>query len=140
MYFEGDELAVDTLVYSDAELTIAYADGEYTLADGRAVTVAAGIVTVLTDAAAEDAVTPPATNEASDLATENAQLKQQLADMQAANKLTERKLTAAQNKLAKVPGSTGNPTPPGAVQNMLAKPGAPKNTGGLMVSLTPPNA
>jgi ATP-dependent protease ClpP protease subunit len=134
MYFEGDELAVDTPVYSDAELTVAYPDGDYTLADNRTLTVASGIVTVLADAAVEDTATPPVTNAAS-LEAANARI----AELEQQLNVSNRKVTGLQNKLAKVPGSAGNPTPPGAAQNLTGKTGTPKNTGGLMVSLTQPS-
>jgi ATP-dependent protease ClpP protease subunit len=135
MYFEGDDVIVGTAVYSDADLTVAYPDGDYTLADNRTVTVAAGLVTVLADAAAEDVATPPATN-AADLEAANARI----AELEAANGVLNRKVTGLTNKLSKVPGSTGNPTPPGAVQNQLARPGtAPKNNEGSMFSLAPPS-
>ncbi len=135
MWFDGADLAVDMAVYTDEAMTTAYTDGDYTLADGRATTVAAGLITVLTDAAAEDTA-------ATDLATENAALKQQLADALTAQNLAERRATAAANRLRQqVPGSTGNPTPPGAAQNMGTKPGAagPKNAGN-MFSFTPPTS
>jgi ATP-dependent protease ClpP protease subunit len=140
-YADGTTLGVDSAVYSDAEMTLAYPDGEYTLADGRAATVAAGLITVLADAATEDEAAAPATNTAPDLAAENAVLKQQLAAALAAQNLAQRQATAATNKLRQtVPGSAGNPTKPGDAQNMASiKPGTPKNTGGNMFSLTPPS-
>jgi ATP-dependent protease ClpP protease subunit len=145
MYFEGDTLAVDTPVYSDAELTVAYADGDYSLADGRDVTVAAGIVTSLTDAAADDSAAgnvPPENNAAPAASTAELEAATaRIAELENQLNVANRKVTGLSNKLAKVvPGSAGNPTPPGAAQNMLAKTGSPKNTGGLMVSLTQPSS
>ena len=49
LYYEG-ELAAETAVYTDADLTVVAAEGDYTLADGRVVTVAAGKVTTVTSA------------------------------------------------------------------------------------------
>lgn len=123
MYFDGTDLAQGTAVYSDDAMTIAYADGDYTLGDGRAASVASGVISSLADAAAED----NAPENSADVAAENAALKEQLAAAQAENALNLRKLTAAQNKLNKVPGSAGNPTPPGAAQNLTKKPGAANN-------------
>lgn len=137
-YADNTTLGVDTAVYSDEAMTLAYPDGDYTLTDGRTATVAAGLITVLADAATEDNAGEGTT----DLVAENAALKQQLEAALAAQNIAERKATAATNKLRQtVPGSAGNPTPPGSAQNMATtKPvAAPINSGGLMVSLTQPS-
>lgn len=143
MHFEGDTLAVDTAVYSDAELTVAYADGDYTLADGRAATVAAGIVTSLTDAAADDSAANIAPENNAAPAANTAELEvatARIAELENQLSVANRKVTGLSNKLKTVvPGSAGNPTPPGAAQNQLARTGtAPKNEGS-MFSLTPPS-
>ena len=48
LYYNGD-LAVETAVYTDAEMKVAAAAGSYTLADGTVLTVAEGKVTVITE-------------------------------------------------------------------------------------------
>lgn len=114
IYSDG-ELTAGSAVYSDEPMTIAYPDGEYTLADGRSATVLAGSVDEMEDA--DTAAT-------ADLQAENDALKAEVEALKTTNALTERKLTAATNKLkAAVPGSGGNPTPPGAAQNVAPKAG-----------------
>lgn len=49
IYFAGD-LAVDTAVFTDEAMETPVADGDHKLEDGRTITVAAGIVTVITPA------------------------------------------------------------------------------------------
>lgn len=79
MYFEGT-LAEKTLVFSDAEMTTAFADGTYEMEDGSTVTIAAGAVTVV---AAKAVVTPVAKTEA-ELKAENEALAKELAELKAA--------------------------------------------------------
>jgi ATP-dependent protease ClpP protease subunit len=138
-YADNTTLGVDSPVYSDEAMTLAYPDGDYTLADGRTATVAGGLITVLADAATEDNA---GTKGATDLVAENAALKQQLDAALAAQNIAERKATAATNKLRQtVPGSAGSPTKPGDAQNMATtKPGAAtQKAAGNMFSLTPPS-
>ncbi|MGI4871481.1 MAG: Clp protease ClpP [Janthinobacterium lividum] len=115
MYCDG-ELAQGSAVYSDEALTTAYTDGDYALADGRDVSVVAGVVESLSDGEADDSA---------ELVATNAALVAQVAELQAANTLANRKVTGLTNKLAKtVPGSAGNPTPPGSAQNIGGNRGA----------------
>jgi ATP-dependent Clp protease protease subunit len=124
MYHAEAELATGVAVYSDDALTVAYPDGTYTLGDGREAVITGGAVESLADAPAADAAPEaPAANavDADALAAANARI----AELEATNALTTRKLTAAQNKLrSAVPGSAGDPTPPGAAQNLINKAGA----------------
>lgn len=116
MYCDG-EIAQGTAVYSDEALTTAYPDGTYNLADGREATVAAGVVETLTDAAADDTAT-----NAAELAAANTALADEVAQLKADNALKARQITGLTNKLkAQVPGSSGNPTPPGTAQNIGGK-------------------
>ncbi len=128
MYCDG-ELAQGSDVYSDEAMTTAYADGDYSLADGRDVTVAGGSITTLTDAEADDSAT--------DLAAQNAALVAENAALKAENALKERKVVGLQNKLkAQVPGSAGAPTKPGEAQNITQKPGAKNSGTGLPIRTT----
>ena len=52
IYHDG-ELAVDTAVFTDAEMTTPVGDGEVTLVDGRVITVAGGIVTAIVESDSE---------------------------------------------------------------------------------------
>jgi len=114
MYFDG-ALAVDTAVYSDEAMTIAYPDGAYT-ADGQSVTVAAGIATSVT--AAADAATEPAATNSAELEAANATI----ADLQSKLATANQTVTGLTNRLNKVvPGSAGNPTPPGAANPITNK-------------------
>ena len=109
-------LDVADAVYSDEAMTTAYPDGDYTLTDGRSVTILAGTVSEIE---ASDASDVAATNAAVGVLTA------EVAELKAANALLNRKLTAATNKIkAQVPGSAGAPTKPGQVQNVATKPGA----------------
>ena len=112
-------LDVADMVYSDEAMTTAYPDGEYTLTDGRTATITAGAVEELdqadTTAQAEAAATNAAELEA--LRAENAVLK-------AENAAAALKVTGLTNRLKSVPGSAGNPTKPGAAQQVAPKPGA----------------
>lgn len=56
--FTDGELAVDSAVFNDQELTVATANGIYGTEDGRDVTIAAGIVTEITDTVAAEAAAP----------------------------------------------------------------------------------
>lgn len=82
IHFDG-ELAEGTAVFTDAELTTAVADGDHELSDGRTITVAEGVVTVIAEATDEAAAA---------IAEKDAQIQS----------LTE-KLEAAQAVAAKVP-------------------------------------
>lgn len=55
IYHEG-ELAEGAAVFSDAEMTMALADGEYVLSDSRIMTVAGGMVTTIAEAEPANAV------------------------------------------------------------------------------------
>lgn len=48
IYFEDAEIAVDTAVFSDEAMTTPCADGDYAYNDGDTITVAGGVVTVIT--------------------------------------------------------------------------------------------
>ena len=122
LYADGTELAVDAAVFTDEALSIAAADGNYTLEDGREITVLAGLVSEMeaTDSAAAEA----AANAAA-LDVTNAALVAEVATLKAENALQARKVTGLTNKLNKVvPGSTGNPTPAGT-QTITNKAAAP---------------
>lgn len=117
IYFAEAELAEGAAVYSDEALTVAYADGTYALSDGREVTVAAGLVETLKDAASTDEATNTAELEAT-----NAALLEEIATLKATNALQARTVTGLTNKLATiVPGSTGAPTKTGDAQNITDK-------------------
>lgn len=107
LYADGTELAVDAAVFTDEALSIAAADGNYTLEDGREITVLAGAVSEMeaTDVAEAPAPTNTAATDA--LTAEVAELKNQLAT--ATNQVRSLKAKVAKT----VPGSTGNPTPAG---------------------------
>lgn len=124
MYYDGS-LQADTAVYSDADMTVAYADGTYTTTDGQTVTVVAGIATSVAPAATENSAPEPAAANSADLEAANAKIAELQGQLQTANQT----VTGLKNKLkAAVPGSTGNPTPAGAAQNAIRTPGlAPKN-------------
>ena len=114
LYCDGADLAVDTAVFTDEALSIAAADGNYTLEDGREVTVLGGTVSEMeATETAEAAATNTATTDA--LNAEVAELKSQLAT--ATNQVKSLKAKVAKA----VPGSTGNPTLPGAAQNIANK-------------------
>ncbi len=119
LYTEG-ELAVGAMVYTDEALTVSAPDGPHALADGRSIAVTGGAVESITEAAAAAAVEAPAATNAADeaLVAENTRLSEALAA--ATNTI---KNLQAKNKT--VPGSTGNPTPPGAAQNIADKAPAP---------------
>ena len=122
LYADGTELAVDAAVFTDEALSIAAADGNYTLEDGREITVLAGSVSEMeaTDAADAAATALAATNAAATdaLTAEVAELKNQLAT--ATNQVKSLKAKVAKT----VPGSAGNPTPAGT-QNITNKAAAP---------------
>lgn len=122
LYADGAELAVDAAVFTDEALSIAAADGNYTLEDGREITVLAGTVSEMeaTDAADAAATALAATNAAATdaLTAEVAELKNQLAT--ATNQVKSLKAKVAKT----VPGSAGNPTPAGT-QNITNKAAAP---------------
>ena len=124
LYADAAELAVDAAVFTDEALSIAAADGNYTLEDGRQITVLAGSVAEMeaTDAAAEEAAALAATNTATTeaLTAELAELKTQLAT--ATNQVKSLKAKVAKT----VPGSAGNPTPAGTqtITNKVAAPTA----------------
>ena len=124
LYADAAELAVDAAVFTDEALSIAAADGNYTLEDGRQITVLAGSVAEMeaTDAAAEEAAALAATNTATTeaLTAELAELKTQL--VTATNQVKSLKAKVAKT----VPGSAGNPTPAGTqtITNKVAAPTA----------------
>lgn len=75
IYFEG-ELSEGTMVFTDAEMTLSAADGEYTLKDGRVLTVEAGAVKAIAAAAPENsAELEAAQNRVKELETELEALK-----------------------------------------------------------------
>ena len=123
LYADGTELAVDAAVFTDEALSIAAADGNYTLEDGREITVLAGAVSEMeaTDAADAAATALAATNAAAAtdaLTAEVTDLKNQLAT--ATNQVKSLKAKVAKT----VPGSAGNPTPAGT-QTITNKAAAP---------------
>lgn len=76
LYYDGD-LAVNTAVFTDEAMSTPAADGNYTLEDGRTVTVAGGKVTEIKEAtAAEDtaALTAENTQLKADLATKDTEI------------------------------------------------------------------
>ncbi|MDF3076128.1 MAG: Clp protease ClpP [Sphingobacteriaceae bacterium] len=81
LYYTGD-LAEGTAVFNDEAMTEPAADGDHVLADGRTVTVAAGLVTAIAEAVIEDENTD---NEA--LNARIAELESQLAEKE--NQLNE---------------------------------------------------
>ena len=124
LYADGSDLAVDAAVFTDEALSIAAADGNYTLEDGREITILGGTVSEMeaTDAAEVAAAALAATNlaAAEALTAEVADLKTQLAT--ATNQVKSLKAKVAKA----VPGSSGNPTPAGTqtITNKVAAPTA----------------
>ena len=92
------------MVYTDEAMTTAAADGDYSLEDGRTISVAAGAITAIMEKEAENTATNTA--ELTAATARIAELEQQLG-------VTTNKLTLATNKLKAVPGTTGNPVPAG---------------------------
>ncbi|QIX61859.1 Clp protease ClpP [Hymenobacter sp. BT18] len=120
----GDDIAQGDLVYTDEAMTTVAADGDYTLADGRTIAVAAGAITSITEAPENNA---GATNTA-DLEAANARIAELEAEVAAkTNEVTNATNTvrALQNKLKTVPGA-GNPTPPGSTNSLPIKTGSAK--------------
>lgn len=68
LYHDG-ALAVDVAVFNDEAMTEATGDGVYDAADGRAITVASGIVTDITEASAEGGNEAPAADANTDAIT-----------------------------------------------------------------------
>lgn len=119
LYADGADLAVDATVFTDEALSIAAADGNYTLEDGREITVLGGAVSEMEATDAAEVPAAPANTAATDaLTAEVAELKNQLAT--ATNQVKSLKAKVAKQ----VPGSTGNPTPAGT-QTITNKAAAP---------------
>lgn len=122
LYCDGSDLAVDMAVFTDEALSIAAADGAYTLEDGREITVLAGSVAEME---ATDAAEAPVTNAVTDTAATDA-LSAEIADLKNQLVTATNQVKSLKAKVAKaVPGSAGNPTPAGAAQNITNKAGAP---------------
>lgn len=110
MYTADAEVGAGSLVYSDEALTTAYPDGDYTLADGREATVLSGAVSEIEAGETNEAPAAPAATNTADEA-----LVAELATLKAENAAKDKLINSLKNKVAKqVPGSAGNPTPPGA--------------------------
>lgn len=61
LFFDGEQLAVGDDVFTDAEMTVAAADGDYPDTDGNVITVVEGAVTAIEEAPDADAETPEQT-------------------------------------------------------------------------------
>ncbi|NVO33276.1 Clp protease ClpP [Hymenobacter lapidiphilus] len=106
----ADDLAQGDMVYTDEALTLAAADGNYTLADARSITVAAGAIESITSASNSAA---PGADELAAANSRNAELEAQVAALTAERDGATNSVRNLQNRLKAVPGSTGNPTPAG---------------------------
>lgn len=111
----GESIAEGDMVYTDEAMTTAAADGSYSLADGRSITVAAGAISSITEATTDAA--EPVTNNAEEL--QAAVNRAEAAEREAG--VLRNQLALAQNKLKTVPGGGENPTPPGALLNVANK-------------------
>ena len=91
LYFDG-ELAVDSTVYTDEEMTATAEAGDYALNDGRTLTVDAdGVVTAITEA--------EATADLSDEKPADANLRRQIAALEREKAALAKKLRAANAKV-----------------------------------------
>lgn len=90
LYYDG-ELKVDTEVFTDEAMTVAAADGEYTMEDGTSVTVVSGKVTEVETQTAEE--------EEPSNAAEVEALKNELAEAKAENATLVTALTDSKNAL-----------------------------------------
>lgn len=133
LYCAEADIATDSALFTDEALSIAAADGNYTLEDGREITVLAGSVSEMEATAAAET---PVTNAAADtavtdaLTAEVAELKNQLAT--ATNQVKNLKAKVAKA----VPGSAGNPTLPGAAQTITNKAGGAAKSADLPIRFT----
>jgi len=82
--FTDGELAVDSAVFNDEALSVATADGTYETEDGRDVTIAAGIVTEITDTVAEAAAPADTAAITAVITAALAPITKRMDDMQAA--------------------------------------------------------
>ncbi|WP_129714665.1 head maturation protease, ClpP-related [Pedobacter sp. SYP-B3415] len=102
IYYDGD-LAEGTAVFTDEELSIAAADGDYTLEDGRVVTVADGAVTAIVDADDDEEPTVDA------MQARITALEEENASLRAENEQSIVAINAATKRLQALKGSH---TPP----------------------------
>lgn len=110
-YFDG-ELQEGTLVFTDEAMTIQPEDGEYTLEDGRVLTVSAGAV---------QSIAAPAPENNAELEAAQAriaELESQLSEAQNTAAAKDTTISNLKNKLKEVPGAKAKAaTPPQAHSN-----------------------
>lgn len=76
IYFEGEEIAVDTLVFSDEEMTIPFENGDHEIDNGKTIVVLDGKVTEI-----KDKVEADESNEEVEASTEPTQLSSNIVEV-----------------------------------------------------------
>lgn len=109
IYYEG-ELAVETDVFSDSEMTTALADGDYELEDGRTITVAEGSVTAIAEASEEG-------NDDPENSEKIIELENRIAELEAENNEVTNALKQSNAALKKISDTKSNHEPKGRKQN-----------------------
>ena len=103
IYYEGD-LAEGTDVYSDADMTTALADGDYTLEDGRTLTVADGSVSSIAEAENSE-------DDNKEDATKIEELENRIQELEAENSELTNALQNSTEALNKIRNVKSNHTP-----------------------------
>jgi ATP-dependent protease ClpP protease subunit len=125
LYFDGD-LAEGTTVYSDEAMTIAAADGDYEFEDGTTITIAAGLVTDVTEPGDGTGVNNDPTGKAivAALRKKLAALKAEKTELEQAMAESETVLNSASKALQLAKSSYR----PDKRENRFNKPGKPAGT------------
>jgi Protease subunit of ATP-dependent Clp proteases len=107
IYFNGD-LAIDTAVFTDENMTVPLSDGEHGLDDGRTITVLNGVITAIVEAQNEkDALLNAKDAEISELKAKVAELESTPANIQQMETMVAT-LTAEVEKLKKFVPDSGD--------------------------------